>query len=289
VAVPSITSSKEAEMPETPKTIEELARLRIVHPLPAGPPARMLKDLPYGGDGSPELRMDVYLPAAPAAGALPVVLLVHGGPIPRMGAKRLGVFVSYGELLAASGLAAVAIDHRFLAPERLPDAAADVATALAYVRGQAGELGVDGERVALWAFSGGGPLLSVGLRDGGLRVRALVAFYAALDLRESSPGAAGGLGEAERRELSPLHHLNDGATVPPMLIARAGQDHPALNATIDRFVAAALARNVTFDLLNHASGRHGFDILDDDARSREIIARAVGFLQHHLGQERVRD
>jgi hypothetical protein len=27
---------------------------------------------------------------------------------------------------------------------------------------------------------------------------------------------------------------------------------------------------------------HGFDIPDDDARSREIIARAVAFLENHL-------
>src|SRR5262245_8278399 len=111
-------------MPERPMptTIEELVRLRIVHPIPAGPAVEVRKDVLYRGEGSPEHRMDVFLPSA-AAGALPVVLFVHGGPVPRMGAKNLGVFLSYGELLAASGFAAVTFDHCFTAAERLPAAA----------------------------------------------------------------------------------------------------------------------------------------------------------------------
>ena len=36
------------------------------------------------------------------------------------------------------------------------------------------------------------------------------------------------------------------------------------------------------ELLNHPQGRHGFDILDDFARSREIIARTFDFLKTHL-------
>jgi acetyl esterase/lipase len=266
---------------DTPRTIEEIVRLRIVHPIPAGTPARIREGVLYRGEGAPEHLMDVYLPAG-AATPPPAVVFVHGGPVPRMGARRLGVFVSYGELLAALGLAAVTFDHGFTAPERLPDAAADAAAALAHVRGHASELGLDGERLALWAFSGGGPLLSLGLRGEVGSLRALVAFYAALDLQQRPPGAHDVLGDEQRRDLSPLHHLVRAPSIPPMLVARAGLDTPALNATIDRFVAAALARNAPLDLLNHPAGRHGFDILDDDARSRDIIARAVDFVRRHL-------
>ena len=55
-----------------------------------------------------------------------------------------------------------------------------------------------------------------------------------------------------------------------------------INRTIDLFVQEALAGNAQLDLMNHPSGRHGFDILDDDDRSREIIARAVAFAQVHV-------
>jgi acetyl esterase/lipase len=175
---------------------------------------------------------------------------------------------------------------RFLAPERLPGAAADAEAALRYVRRQAAELGVDEQRLGVWAFSGGGPLLSFALRGAPAHVRALVAYYAALDIREAPPGEPDVLGPEVRRDLSPLHHLRaEGGRVAPLLVARAGRDQPLLNAGIDRFVQEALAVNASIDVMNHPSGRHGFDILDDDARSREIIARTVAFLRARLAPE----
>ncbi len=36
------------------------------------------------------------------------------------------------------------------------------------------------------------------------------------------------------------------------------------------------------DLLNHPEGRHSFDILDDDARSKAIIRHTLEFLREHL-------
>jgi hypothetical protein len=53
---------------------------------------------------------------------------------------------------------------------------------------------------------------------------------------------------------------------------------------IDRFVQAALDKGVALDLLNHPDGRHGFDVLDDDARSKQIIAYTLEFLRDHLGR-----
>ena len=75
-----------------------------------------------------------------------------------------------------------------------------------------------------------------------------------------------------------------GAT-PPMLIVRAGLDYPRLNASIDRLITAALANNVNIDVMNHATGHHAFDILDDNARSREIIQATVEFLRAELTRD----
>jgi dienelactone hydrolase len=68
----------------------------------------------------------------------------------------------------------------------------------------------------------------------------------------------------------------------PIFIARAGLDQRMINDTIDLFVQEALAGNAMLDVMNHPAGRHGFDMLDDDERSREIIGRAVAFAQAHL-------
>jgi acetyl esterase/lipase len=261
---------------------EEMIRMRVVVTAPGMDAVSTRRNLVYKtGDGEP-LHMDVYAPPSPPR-ARPVVVLVHGGPIPKIGAKNMGVFVSYGELLAASGFVAVTFDHRFLAPSRLADAGADVADLVAHVRANAGSLGVDADRIALWAFSGGGPFLTAPLRERPAWLRAVIAFYAALDLQQPPPGADSGIGDDLRRSFSALYALGEDArTAPPILVARAGLDHPWLNGGIDRFVQTGLATGATLDLMNHPDGRHGFDILDDDARSKQIIRRAVEFLRDGL-------
>jgi acetyl esterase/lipase len=269
-------------MPEMPP-FEQLIRMEIVHRVPGMDEVVVRRDLAYAAPGGEPLGMDVYQPPHPSPDRRPAVVMVHGGPIPRLGAKNMGVFTSYGRLLAASGLVAVTFDHRFLGPDRLLDAAGDVEAAVRYVRGAAGALGVDGDRLALWVFSGGGPFLSFALRGAPPYVRAAVAYYAALDIREKAPGSTAVITDETRRDLSPAYHIEaERGAVAPVLVARAGLDQPFLNATIDRFVQAALAANVSLDAMNHAKGRHGFDILDDDPRSREIIARTVEFLKARL-------
>lgn len=265
-------------------SLAEMVRMRVVWQVPGMDEVNVRCDIVYKMDGDQPLHMDLYQPAVvevPRA----AVILIHGGPVPRLGAKNMGVFVSYGELLAASGLAGVTFNHRFLAPDRIEDAEADVSDLIGHVRTNAGELGIDPDRLALWAFSGGGPFLAGPLRHRPSWLRALVAYYAVLDLQELPPGDAGNVSLELRQAFSPLCALGETArSAPPMLIARAGLDHPWLNGGIDRFVLAALSRGGTLDLLNHPEGRHGFDILDDDARSREIIRRTLGFLTDHLAQ-----
>jgi hypothetical protein len=64
-----------------------------------------------------------------------------------------------------------------------------------------------------------------------------------------------------------------------MFIARAGLDDEGLNAGLDRFVQLALKNNVSIEVLNHATGHHGFDIEDDNTRTREILKRTIEFLK----------
>jgi acetyl esterase/lipase len=257
-----VVLAAQAAAPKPAPTFEQIVKMRVVLTVPGMEKVSVRRDVVYKTAAGQPLHMDVYSPPG-AAKARPAVILIHGGPIPRLGAKNMGVYLSYGELLAASGFVAVTFDHRFLAPERANDAAADIADAVANVRKNAASLGVDPERLALWAFSGGGRFLAAPLRERPTWLRAVAAFYAVLDER-SLP--------------------DDARTLPPILVGRAGLDQPELNAGIDRFVQAALDKGVTIDLMNHAQGRHGFDILDDDARSKEVIRRAIDFLGDHLGR-----
>ena len=265
-------------------TLEEMARMRIVLQVPGMERVVVRRDLTYRQVDDVALGFDVYRPpAVPVERRLPVVVLVHGGPVPAgTHPKDWGVFVSTAELLAASGLAAVAFDHRLHAPTRFPEAESDVAALVEHVRARATELGLDADRIALWAYSGGGPLLSPFLRDAPSWLRGVVAYYAALDLQQVPEGVPDVVGVETRRAYSPVHHLATAARLPPLLVARAALDHPWLNGGIDRFVEAARARRAPLELLEHAAGHHGFEILDDVERSREILRRTLAFLSTEL-------
>jgi hypothetical protein len=74
----------------------------------------------------------------------------------------------------------------------------------------------------------------------------------------------------------------DASNAPPILLARAGQDDPAINSTIDRFVAAAKSAGAKVDLLTHPTGQHAFDILDPGETSSQIIQRTLEALRRRL-------
>ena len=66
----------------------------------------------------------------------------------------------------------------------------------------------------------------------------------------------------------------------PTFVARAGLDQmPQLNVALDRFVTAALERNLPLTLVNHARGSHAFDLMDDSPASRAVIAQSLAFLR----------
>jgi hypothetical protein len=62
-------------------------------------------------------------------------------------------------------------------------------------------------------------------------------------------------------------------------------DNPTLNREVDAFIAKALSLNETIEVMNHPVGRHAFDMLDDDDRSREIIARTIEFIQTQTSKD----
>jgi acetyl esterase/lipase len=282
--------AQEARKVPQPPPFEQMVKLRAVLKLPGMDRVKVRKDVVYKKVGDAALLADVYTPgdAAPSA-RLPVVILVHGGPIPAgSGIKNAGVFQSLAELVAVSGMAAVTFNHRFHGAPMLVEAAGDVRDLIRHVRENAAGYGIDGDRTGLWAFSGGGPFLSSALREGPEHVKALVAYYAALDLQQRPPGVTPGgpndLDDETRKAYSPAYHVaTSSRPIAPILIARAGlEQFPGINASIDRFVQKALERNVSLELLNHEAGRHGFDILDDDDRSREILSRTLDFLKLRL-------
>lgn len=233
------------------------------------------------------LKMDVYSPAhLPTNAQLPAVLFVHGGPIRAdlsLLPKDWGVYKSYGALMANSNLVGVIFNHRLFAVENLLQSADDITAAIQFVRDNALQFNIDPQRLGIWGFSGGGPLLGFALRGDFPFIRCWLAFYTRLDLRNGLPETLAKLSVEAVQRFSTVMALEESSTAYlPMFVARAGQDRPVLNETIDAFVQKALALNKPITAVNHPTGQHAFDILDDDVRTREIIAMALAFIKAHL-------
>lgn len=268
---------------------DDSLRRPLAYPVPTDKPARVQSDLTYKSIEDVELKMDVYAPAGlPADEQLPAVVFIHGGPIradsPLL-PKDWGVYKSYGALMAASNLIGITFNHRLFAVADLLKSAADIDDAIQFVRDNGRRFNVDPNRLCLWGFSGGGPLLGFALRENPPFIRCWLAFYARFDLRNSTPQTLAVLSTDEVRRFSTIVALEEsGSANLPMFVARAGQDRPTLNETIDAFVQKALAMNKSITFVNHPNGRHAFDILDEDMRTREIIDGALAFIKTHLAQ-----
>ena len=248
------------------------------------------KDVVYRATDDAPLTMDLYCPAdAPRGTRLPAVVLVAGyndvGYEKMLGVKfkEMALAVSWGQLMAASGLMAIAYTNR--------EPAADLAALLRHVREQAAPLGIDADRVGLRACSGCVPLALAALmadstgvssRKGpGLRCAVLLYGYM-LDLD-------GATGVAEAAGMFRFTNPNAGKTMDdlpetlPLLIVRAGQEQfPHLNESIDRCLAKAVTLNRPVTLVNHATGPHAFDLLDDSETSRLVNRRVLDFLTSEL-------
>jgi acetyl esterase/lipase len=230
------------------------------------------------------LLADLYL-AQGQSSPSPVVIFIHGGipdgltPQP----KDWGVFVSWCQLMAASGLTGVAFNHRMrwnngFVPGSIENASDDLRDLVGYLVESASQLGVDASRIAMVAFSAGGPLLAAPLFEANDRVKCVAALYAYLgDATTPDVDAKNSWHWSAIRALNAKHGI-----VPPMFVASGGKDSALINNSIDDFVKRARELGALTEFMTHPHGVHGFDIENDDDMSRAIIRQAVKFIAGHL-------
>ena len=278
---------KAQDKPQLPrKSFAEIVNAPVVYTIPGMNEVQIKKDIAYKPETNAELKLDVYTPPKLQKGEKrPAVFFVHGGTPLENRPKDWGVFASWGKLVGTSGMVGVVFTHRMGFPKpEFALAESDLNDAINYVRNNADALNVDKDRIALVAFSAGGPLLSVAMRDTPPYLRGIVGIYSFLDIQQSEMHKRR-ISDAEiLKKYSPISYIApNAARLPPIFIARAGLDEiPGLNNAADRFVTEALSKNVNIEVMNHAAGVHGFDNQTDDNRSREIIRRVLEFLRSNL-------
>jgi acetyl esterase/lipase len=213
-------------------------------------------------------RVDLYLPDATAPS--PAIVFVHGGPVPAgvtPTPRDWPVFRGYGALAATHGCVGVTVDHRLHDPAAYPLAAEDVAAAVELARA---DPRVDPGRIALWFFSGGGPLLADWLRTPSPWLRCVAATY---PLLAGLPGFA----------LDPrFRPVEAAATTVPVVLTRVGLENPAIAATVEAFLAAARAGDTPLTVIDVPDGHHSFDLLDHTDESRRAVEQAFAAVQAYL-------
>ena len=156
---------------------------------PLAQPAFLQRTIP-GAAGAPDVRV-VVIGTAPKAAPRPAVLHIHGGGYV-VGSAAEGI-ATLQQLSAAHGCVVVSVDYR-LAPEtRFPGSLEDNYAALRWLHANAGELGVDRQRIALLGESAGGghvAALALAARDRAeVPVAMQVMLYPMLDDRTGSSRA----------------------------------------------------------------------------------------------------
>lgn len=234
---------------------------------------RVDHDLPYASSDDAERALDLYRPAQ-SSSAPPVVIIVSGYPGPY---RRVGWTMSMCRLLAVSGLAAIAYTSR--------EPIADIAAVFEYIARQGDRLGVDGDRIGVLATSGNGPVALSTLARRFQWHPACAAFECAatLDLDGATEVSAAAAQFGFSNPMANGSTIDDLRQDVPILMVRAGLDEfVAMNASIDRFVSRALARNMPLTLLNYPSGIHAFSLFDDSRPAKNATLSLLRFFQAEL-------
>lgn len=183
-------------------------------------------------NGKP-LGLDLYRPANPSGGVLPLVISIHAGSW--RGGSR-GDLPELNRYLAARGYAVAAVSYRFAPEHPHPAASEDVHSAIQFLKSNARRLGLDPTRIALAGRSAGGQLAlleAYTARDPA--IRGAIGLYAPSDQvfgyeNPSNPRVlnstaileaylAGNPRTAPKayRTASPINFV-DGSTVPTLLV-----------------------------------------------------------------------
>lgn len=244
---PSITALLLASLATSPLCAQQM---RLAFPPPdAG--VRVAMNEGYGTSGTTRLQMDVYRPPAstPAGRGYPVLIFFNRA----VGAERSGQFYAgWARMAASRGMVAILPDLRD------GKQGEDFRALMAFLDEHATHLGMDHDAIAVYAASGNAYTALPILESAEAKlVKAAVIYYGAGEVKEF------------RLDL-------------PMLMVRAGLDRPGLNVAMTELASRGVSQNAPITLLNFPTGHHGFELVDDNDATRDVIEQTLTWVKRAM-------
>jgi len=225
-------------------------------------------------------KFDLYHPNTDVKS--PVVILIHGGPVPntlKTKPKDWGFFTSYGQAIAKSGFAAITFNHSLHKLTSFPESHREIDALISHIRVNSSELNVDKDNIILWFFSGSGALMAPFFNEQPKFIKGIIGFYPLLNLTPYKDNLFQVNAHDILNRYTPEQTLSSGLSI-PIFIARAELDSKDINDAIDSFVEKADSVGVNVILHNNTKGRHGFDndLGESEADTIKIIRSAIEFI-----------
>lgn len=117
-------------------------------------------DIPYAENENPRQQLDLYLPKKHSTDKpLPVIVFIHGGGW--KAGDRKGGMRNVAPYVASGDYAGVSVGYRLTNEAQWPAQIHDCKAAIRWIRGNAKELNLDADHIAVWGSSAGGHLVSI--------------------------------------------------------------------------------------------------------------------------------
>jgi len=256
-------------------------------------------DVPYSREFSDARRLDVFLPGPAANGC--AILWIHGGG---WGGGNRRQWHKCAEHFRELGYVCVSTGYRLAPATHWPGQVEDVRLAMAWLRGRAGEFGIDAHRIAAIGSSAGGHLVAMlatididdplgatgelALAD--TRPDAAVCYCPVLTVHENDRLAESVLNlmggrEAEMpaayRDASPLDRITGDE--PPMLFLHGNADELVPLDHSKRMAAALHAAGAQAELQVLPGVEHGFGYGVTTDAQKTATAHVTRFLAECFG------
>jgi acetyl esterase/lipase len=256
------------------------------------------RNVTYCTAGGVDLKMDVYSPRDPVL-ATPLVIFIHGGGWSE-GDKAGGAYLYDAPALLDAGFTVASLNYRMAPGHPFPAMIEDVKCAVRAFRANAGEYGIDPNRIGVWGTSAGGHLANLlGTTDEGAgfesgeyldqssRVQAVLDMYGPADLTVDFSNTFADLresvfGDFDRAQASPINHVTPDD--PPFLILQGDLDLVVPVRQSLMFYERLAAAGVDVQLVVVQGGRHGFDMPGISPSRAEISTMILEFFQARLKQ-----